>query len=355
MDLNLVYLGNAFVGGWVTYTAHLARGLQMMGHNVALYCLRNTSGYCRRFGYGVRYIAATEGDMTQLPKRAPTIIAAASRQMLALAIRMLQHGAILVIHDASEARRLLRSWNVTRYPLIVDRLVVRRYLPHAYFVPQCYIKANGDWPEWQQRQEWAISLARIDFDKYTEFILEANSGLPCELQVVLFGGENRVYGRELHRHWPDLFKQRDRKLYSQHDPSIAVRTAAQYRFMVDMSAIYGDGGGTQYTFFEGANAGCVLILNRRWVQCDGMLDLGDSICAEMVPGVNCLAVSNGEELRQLLLDCHKRKDNAEFIQQMHRLLQGGEDLLRNHGPEIVIPKLISCIKEIYARSSWSTK
>lgn len=289
--------------------------------------------------------------MLRLPGQRPTIIIAVSPPVYTLAMQMVQRGAILVVHDGVEAIRIQQHWDLSRSPVIVVRQAVRRYFPNSYFVPHCYIRAEGQWPPWEQRQNLAISLARIDFDKRTDIILEANSGLPEELRITLFGGENRVFSRKLQKRWPNLFRQGQTKRYSQHDPTAAVRTASQYRFMVDMSVMYGDGGGTQYTFFEGANAGCVLVLNWKWIKYAGELDFGYDVAPEMVPGVNCLAVSNGEELRQLLLDCHKRKDDPDFIRQMHSLLQGGEQLLRNHSPEVVIPKLIGCIEAIYGRDA----
>jgi hypothetical protein len=323
------------------------RGLQLMGHNATLYCLRKTSGRQGQFGYGISFTTATESDMLQLPSSAPTVIIALEPPMYPLAIRMIQRGALLVVHDSTEARRLLRHGNLGQYPIIVVRRSVQKYFQRAYFVPHCYIRTEGNYLPWHERTKWAISLARIDFDKHTDIILEANDSLPHDLRVVLFGGENRLYSKQLCDRWPHLIKQGGGKKYTQHDPTTAVHTAAQYRFMVDMSAICGDGGGTQYTFLEAADAGCVLVINRKWVNYSGPLALDDDTPNEMVPGVNCLEVSNSLELRNLLLSCYQRKDDPELIQYIQTLLQGGRALLLNHSPEVVIPKLISCIEDIY--------
>ena len=37
-------------------------------------------------------------------------------------------------------------------------------------------------------------------------------------------------------------------------------------FVVDMSIIKGDGGGTQYTFLEAIYHDCALILHKEWVE-----------------------------------------------------------------------------------------
>jgi hypothetical protein len=36
---------------------------------------------------------------------------------------------------------------------------------------------------------------------------------------------------------------------------------------------------------------------------------------------------------------------------MRKLLQGGEQLLHDHSPRVVIPKLISCVQAICAKNS----
>ena len=62
------------------------------------------------------------------------------------------------------------------------------------------------------------------------------------------------------------------------------------KFMIDLSRIKNDGGGTQYTFLEAINYGCCLILNREWV------NVPDSIWKD---GKNCLAISNEIELKEI--------------------------------------------------------
>ena len=61
-------------------------------------------------------------------------------------------------------------------------------------------------------------------------------------------------------------------------------------YVVDMSTIKHDGGGSQYTFLEAIYQDCVLILHREWVN-QGTL---------WKEGVNCLAADTPEELASLL-------------------------------------------------------
>ena len=58
-----------------------------------------------------------------------------------------------------------------------------------------------------------------------------------------------------------------------------------------MSAIKGDGGGSQYTFLEAIHFGCVLILNSKWT---------DNQKTPFVHGQNCYIVSNSDELNDVL-------------------------------------------------------
>ena len=80
-----------------------------------------------------------------------------------------------------------------------------------------------------------------------------------------------------------------------------------------MSIIKGDGGGTQYTFLEAIYHDCILILHKDWInQSDLFQDK-----------VNCLAVSNENELVELLMNEISEEDkqilrtNAKKIVDTH--------------------------------------
>ena len=60
--------------------------------------------------------------------------------------------------------------------------------------------------------------------------------------------------------------------------------------MVDMTWIKNDGNGTQYTFLEAIHSDCAIVLNRKWLEIEG----------DFKEGYNCYAVSNAEELKELL-------------------------------------------------------
>ena len=80
------------------------------------------------------------------------------------------------------------------------------------------------------------------------------------------------------------------------------------KYMIDMSTIKNDGGGSQYTFLEAIYNGCVLILNQDWIKKGNIF----------VHGKNCLGVANEDEIVQILSE---EKDYSDIIVESQKLLQ----------------------------------
>ena len=85
------------------------------------------------------------------------------------------------------------------------------------------------------------------------------------------------------------------------------------KFMIDLSFLPNDGGGTQYTFLDALYHNCVIILNRQWIE------NVDAEYRDFKEGENCYAVSNAEELRELL-DNAENIDTAKIVQNARKLL-----------------------------------
>jgi hypothetical protein len=66
------------------------------------------------------------------------------------------------------------------------------------------------------------------------------------------------------------------------------------KFMVDLSVLRHDGGGTQYTFLEAIHNDTVLIINRKWIE-----NVNSKYC-DFKEGYNCYAVSNGQDLAEII-------------------------------------------------------
>ena len=85
------------------------------------------------------------------------------------------------------------------------------------------------------------------------------------------------------------------------------------KFMIDLSIIPNDGGGTQYTFLDAIYHNCAIILNRHWIE---NVDRG---YRDFKEGENCYAVSSAEELKELRDDV-KNIDTTKVIQNARKLL-----------------------------------
>ena len=108
-----------------------------------------------------------------------------------------------------------------------------------------------------------IATSRIDFDKHTDQILIANQHLENNKKVTIYGAKNDLYvyhhltnklGLDINENYvggtfPKSFEYLDQILKNA-------------RYVVDLSAIKNDGGGSQYTFLEAIYQDAVLILNK---------------------------------------------------------------------------------------------
>jgi hypothetical protein len=86
---------------------------------------------------------------------------------------------------------------------------------------------------------------------------------------------------------------------------------ANSKFMVDLSSLPMDGGGTQYTFLDAINHNCAIILNRQWIE-----NVDAQYC-DFKEDYNCYAVSNAKELSDLL---NSNIDTTRVVQNARRLL-----------------------------------
>lgn len=146
----------------------------------------------------------------------------------------------------------------------------------------------------------AASVSRVDFDKHTEIIVNADCGID------IFGSVNRMYA---HHKLPEWWERSYRGIHNG-----GARTLLSYRYSVDMSLIKGDGGGTQYTTLEAWDSGAIPVLHRDWIM------PGD----EMVEGENCLCVGCPSELKELLGAAERGEiDEAKLVAR-------GRECLRDH-------------------------
>lgn len=334
MKVNLFFLVDGKqLGGCTSYVAHLFKALEAIGHQPTIYRIGKmvpTGPRAIDFPYGLRAYAVSAQYMKHVASSAPSIIAYCFwKKHAADAKPLIEMGVPMVVHDPAEFHddELTLFKSIGYSPIVIRKAnvtglrelgVSARYLPHP-FVPTKVPSTL--------KVVHALSLARIDFRKRSHVIIEASKILDREEKGVLLYGEiNRIYEfhqlRKLHPDWRRWYRGEFPDRFGQ--ATLMFSTA---RFAVDLTHIQGDGGGTQYTFFEAWNAGIPLVLNRAWAH-----DHED----EVVDGDSCVMVDGANELVEVL-----RRPADSFA----RIVEGGARLLREHAPETVGPLYLDVMNE----------
>lgn len=315
MDIHLVYLSPNPYGGWVTYTSHLMKSLRSVGITPWLYKVRDrTEKNARPFGYGEFY-RNVNLEFLLGTKHVPTIIVAAAKNFKDQTEELFLNGAGLVVHDPTELKNLPAAVTESG-KIIVVRKIGQTYLPHAHFIRHPYVRVADPFiPDYRKH---AISVSRVDFDKHTEILLDANRLLPEDRKIVIRGFENRIYTRfKIVPHYPEWVQS---KGHFERGENEAFNLLLNHTFNVDMSEIKGDGGGTQYTFLEAWDAGAINIINWKWME--------NSPVDDMAPGNNCLAVAGATDLAFAL-----EQDHSE--EYLSGLRNAGYNQLTLHHPRVI--------------------
>jgi len=327
---NLVYLAKPVYGGWVTFTAHLSQKYGYPIHKLT----KKTETTRRPFGYECEYHNMAVQDICGLPNVLITAIDKSAWGYL----RFFPAGTGLVIHDPTECKKAkdgnplvqeteYGSQLLNHFKIYTIRESVQEYLRDTFKVESTFLKHPFHAypiPESQGLGYPHVSIARLDFDKNTHVMLGANQIMgedtsettdfekPKE-HIRFFGSENRIYVyhklRELgvQDYWMGKFPKTFSPMYE--DKSIL----KDARYMIDLSVIKQDGGGTQYTFLEAIYHDCVLVLHNEWI-CQG---------STFQSGINCVGVSDERELATFLKRGLPKKD---WI----RIQKKSKELLKDH-------------------------
>ena len=138
--------------------------------------------------------------------------------------------------------------------------------------------------------------------------------------IYLFGAENRLYvhhklkDMNFEKYWMGKYPKNLPMKYEDKD------LLDNCAFVVDMSFIVGDGGGTQYTFLEAIYHKWALILHKEWV------DKGDLF----KNGVNCYVVGYTDnisgEISQII--------NKGIDEQYKKIVKNASKLLKTHTKDL---------------------
>ena len=310
---NLVYMAKPIYGGWVTYTAHLS-----LKNDYSIYKIgKRTEKNLRDYGYNTKYQNLKIEDLIKLNNLMITALDKHYYEYL----QYFPKNTTLVIHDPTELKNknnpLIRDGLINKFKIITIRQTVKDYLMKTYNIDSQFLthpfyqyEKNCD-----SMNNYAVSISRIDFDKNIDIILRCNNLIEYDDKCVkIFGKENRLYVhhklKDLHFHdyWYGSYPKNLPMTYS--NAGVEKDILKDCKFMVDLSTIKDDGGGTQYTFLEAIYNDCILILNREWI------DKGDLF----VENENCLAVKDEYELRDILLGI-REFDKKNIINNAKKILE----------------------------------
>ena len=317
---NILYLAKPIYGGWVTFTAHLSNKYDWQIYKIT----KNTEKTERDYGYNCSYKNVNLADALKLDNILITAIDKHYWQYL----HLFPKDTEIVIHDPTECKSsklgnpLIQKVGelepvLPNFKVITIRESVQNYLSENFKIDSQYLRHpfyKYDKSDKKGLGYRAVSISRIDFDKNTHIILKANQLIKDKKnQIYLFGAENRIY---VHHKLKDLNVQEfwkgkfPKNLEPTYDNKSILKDA---KYMVDLSIIKGDGGGTQYTFLEAIYGQSVLVLHDEWINKGSLF----------VSGVNCIGVSNEEELAELM--------NVGIAEELyHRILKNSYKIIEDH-------------------------
>ena len=315
-EIVLLYLADPTFGGWVSFTEHLAQGFQDIGiYPRVLKISKRTEKNVRHFSGSCYYQnVSLEYAKKFLEKRKSIVVAQDKKNRHSFdELKGLTNG--LVVHDPTEIVGSNESV-LGHVPIFTIRRSVNLHITtlgfYNEFIRHPYKVLNQLSPL-EHTEHNAVAYSRIDWDKNTNIIIEANLKLDSAKCCKIFGKSNRLYEyHKLNKLDPDW--KRNYKGAFPKDDGINVRIASKGKFVVDLSTIKNDGGGTQYTFLEAWDASRPIIINSKWT--NGKQD-------DMLEDHNCLTVSDSKELIDLLVNGTPDYNN---------IVKAGRDALRNHLP-----------------------
>jgi len=294
--LNLIYMAKPSYGGWVSFTAHLA-----LKYNCNLYKIGNRTEVMkgggprlRNFGYGIDYQNLEAEDAAKLPNVLITAIDKSNYKHLDL----FPKNTGLVLHDPTEFKGKSTQPvidNLSKFKIYTIRSTVHDMLKQNFGINSKFLVHPFHQYQYGSGQKnKAVSISRVDFDKHTDVIIKANDLLRKKGNkntVDIYGAKNDLYVYHHIKNKLNLDLDRYYKGTFGKDFSDLTNLLKNAKFVVDMSAIKGDGGGSQYTFLEAIHQNCALVLNSKWV---------DGVKTPFKNGHNCYVVSDENELAKLL-------------------------------------------------------
>ena len=319
-SIDLLYLHKYFYGGVTTFTAHLfyKMGLDKMNKPILHFSIKNEKKL-RDFGYDIKYKNITLDHLLEKKDLLITVIKDNFFQVISELEEKTssKKNKFLVIHDPRDiSNRMipyLKKWNlITIRKTMQDYLKLRYDLDSIFLYHPFYPYPTCNQPNIEKNG--TISISRIGYGKNIDILINANKKLDKKFidiygcitpkyVYLTFGKNNPDFKNSYHGKFKKSFFTISKLL-------------SKYKFVVDLSIIRYDGGGTQYTFLEAIHDGCALILHRKWIE-DVYRYYKKDYC-DFKEGYNCFAVDNSDELVDLI---KKDPDTTKIVQNSKNLLE----------------------------------
>lgn len=308
-------------GGWPSTARHLAIGLQEQGAEVGVYVPADAKEL--PLG-GWRDILSFQGKEFLSGADAVILLILPTESAFLQELNgILKPGArrCIILHDPTDWRRRNALKFLKHFaPSLLCFFGARCCLTwqeeagigaRAVIIPHPYQRQGGQAGEGERTR--LISTARVDFDKNTHWLTQANEGIEIWTGYADWRYEYQHWGKpgiKSYSYYKGKFGFSDEEIAAVYSGALA---------LVDLSVIKGDGGRTQYTFLEAMDFGLDLILHQSWGS------------GEIAPLIHYWPVGSVDELRAT---CQAVRSTGNVHQQSHA------EILHRHEAHAVSKRLL---------------
>jgi glycosyltransferase involved in cell wall biosynthesis len=324
-------------GGTVAFTAHL---LNSIGRKqiIRIGNVHKDDKITGNFGYGLDYRIVSSDFIDKVHKPFITDFF----KYYHILHKLKRNDITIVIHDPTEISKetapYLKYWNVIcirksfQEYLKTNYNIYSKFLYHPFYPYSTKNNSNSNSAEYgngyikernrEIEKTSAVSISRVDYGKNTDIIIDANKLLRKEEKdhhqndstIKIHGPFNPQYIDHM-LGGKQNFRQYYRGTFAKSFRAVST-ILNKAKFVVDLSTISNDGGGTQYTFLEAIHHGAALIINRKWIE-----DLAAEYC-DFKEGYNCYAISNAQELAEIIknsknIDTERIVNNSKKLMDRH--------------------------------------
>src|SRR5215218_5110360 len=246
-------------GGGLTFSVHL---LHSLGKKLVFKISKSHEKRRRDFGYGIEYqnVPLTVFDSIKYP-----FITDMYRHFDRLK-KLKRNDVTIVIHDPGEISRhnepYLKYWNTITIRKSMQNFLQENFgIESQFLYHPFYAYPISHFGQDHHKRNEAVSISGVDFQKNIEIMLEANKTAKNPIKV--YGWINKRYVTE--KLDPAEFSKYYQGKYDKSFSTIS-KILANSKFMVDLSSLPMDRGGTQFTFLDAINHNCAIILNKQWIE-----------------------------------------------------------------------------------------